>query len=64
MRFILAEVIGDKARLTTRITKKSFWTETSSLVFIKTEHNIWKYKQLSGMNSEQYKNFKKDVRGI
>jgi hypothetical protein len=39
MRFVLKEVKGDKARLITRNTKKSFWTNISDLIFIETKHN-------------------------
>lgn len=44
MRFILAEVIDQKARLITRRTKKSFWTNVEDLIFIRSEHNIKKAK--------------------
>lgn len=46
MRFILSEIKGDKARLTTRISKKSFWTNISDLIFITTNHNKDKYRVL------------------
>lgn len=46
MRFILKEIKGDKARLETRNTKKSFWTNTSDLIFIETNHNRNKAKKL------------------
>lgn len=39
MRFVLSEVKGDKARLTTRGTRKDFWTDVDSLIFIKSKHN-------------------------
>ena len=40
MRFVLKKVNGDKALLTTRITKKEFWTNVSDLIFIETNYNI------------------------
>lgn len=46
MRFVLAEIKGDKARLYTRRTKKQFWTNVSDLIFIKTICNINKAKKL------------------
>jgi hypothetical protein len=46
MRFVLAEIKGDKARLYTRRTKKIFWTNVSDLIFIKTICNINKAKKL------------------
>jgi len=39
MRFVLKEIKGDKVRLTTRKTKKDFWTDKSSLIFIETDYN-------------------------
>lgn len=39
MRFVLKEVIGDKAVLTTRTTKKEFKTNVCDLIFIETDHN-------------------------
>jgi hypothetical protein len=39
MRFVLKEIKGDKARLVTRTTNKSFWTNVSDLIFIGTKHN-------------------------
>lgn len=46
MRFVLAEVVGQKARLITRRTKKSFWTNVEDLIFIQSEHNIKKAKNV------------------
>lgn len=46
MRFILAEIKGDKARLKTRNTRKDFWTNVSDLIFITTNHNKQKANQL------------------
>lgn len=46
MRFVLTEIKGDKARLTTRNTGKSFWTNISDLIFIDTDHNKEKAKKL------------------
>jgi hypothetical protein len=42
MRFVLAEIKGPQARLTTRVTKKDFWTSIESLIFITSKHNIEK----------------------
>ena len=47
MRFVLTEIKGDKARLTTRNTNKDFWTNVSDLIFIETGHNIKKSFKLS-----------------
>lgn len=47
MRFVLEEVKGDKARLSTRRTNKDFWTNVSDLIFIETEHNKNKARALS-----------------
>ena len=46
MRFVLREIKGDKARLSTRRTGKNFWTNVSDLIFIETECNIAKAKRL------------------
>jgi hypothetical protein len=46
MRFVLAEVKDNKARLVTRNTKKDFWTNIDDLIFITTKHNIQKANQL------------------
>lgn len=50
MRFVLAEICNDKVRLITRTTKKSFWTDKSDLIFIRTKHNINKAKKLGYEN--------------
>lgn len=42
MRFILSEIKGNKARLTTRISNKNFWTDVKDLIFIESKHNIKK----------------------
>ena len=39
IRFVLAEIKGNKARLITRKTNKDFWTDISTLVFIETSYN-------------------------
>lgn len=44
MRFVLAELKGNKGRLITRRTKKSFWTDISDLIFIPTAINKAKSK--------------------
>lgn len=46
MRFILSEVRGNRVRLTTRISKTSFWTNKSDLIFIDTEHNREKAEKI------------------
>ena len=46
MRFVLSEIKGPRARLTTRNSQKDFWTNTKDLIFITTEHNINKAKKL------------------
>ena len=47
MRFILTGVDGLKARLQTRNTKKDFYTDIDSLVFIESNYNIEKAKELT-----------------
>lgn len=47
MRFVLKEVKGDRARLITRTTKKSFWVNVADLIFINTSTNKSKAKELS-----------------
>ena len=47
MRFVLSELKDGKARLTTRNTNKSFWTNTTDLIFIETEYNKAKAKSLT-----------------
>ena len=47
MRFVLAEIKGDMARLYTRRTKRNFWTKISDLVFITTETNKSKAERLT-----------------
>ena len=46
MRFVLTEVKGDKARLQTRRSRKNFWTDLKDLVFIDTNYNKSKAKEL------------------
>lgn len=46
MRFVLSKVDGDNALLSTRITKKEFWTKKSDLIFIMSAHNIKKAKSI------------------
>jgi hypothetical protein len=46
MRFVLSELKGNKARLTTRTTGKSFWTDTKDLIFITSNCNNNKAKRL------------------
>ena len=47
IRFVLAEIKGNKARLITRKTNKDFWTDISTLVFIETSYNKNKANKLS-----------------
>jgi len=51
MRFVLAEIKGDKARLYTRNTKRNFWTNVSDLIFINTETNKAKAKRLQKLTT-------------
>lgn len=46
MRFVLAEVKGNRARLVTRGSNRNFWTSVDSLIFIKTGYNFDKAKKL------------------
>ncbi len=46
MRFVLKEIKEDKARMETRRTGKSFWTNVSDLIFITTDHNKKKANRL------------------
>lgn len=46
MRFVLSEIKGDKARLTTRKTHKNFWTDKKDLIFICSNVNINKANRL------------------
>lgn len=46
MRFVLAEIKGDKAKLETRNTGKSFWTNVSDLIFIESDYNKRKAEKL------------------
>jgi len=51
MRFVLAEIDGDKVRLTTRTTGKSFWTNAKDLIFIESKYNKQKSKRLRKLNT-------------
>jgi len=46
MRFVLTDVKGNKARLQTRISGKDFWTNLKDLIFIETNYNKQKAKEL------------------
>jgi hypothetical protein len=46
MRFVLIELKGDKAKLKTRNTRRSFWTNVSDLIFIDTAFNNRKAERL------------------
>lgn len=39
MRFVLAEVKDNRAKLKTRRTRREFWTDLKDLIFIETNHN-------------------------
>lgn len=39
MRFVLAEIKDNKARLQTRNTGKDFWTNITDLIFIESDYN-------------------------
>ena len=49
MRFVLAEIKGNKARLQTRRTKKDFWTNVNDLIFINSTHNCRKALEYQSM---------------
>jgi len=46
MRFVLYKVYGSLAILNTRTTRKVIKTDVSTLIFIKSNHNINKAKEL------------------
>ena len=46
MRFVLTDVKGGRARLQTRRSRKTFWTDLKDLVFIDTNYNKIKAKEL------------------
>lgn len=46
MRFVLTDVKGDKAKLQTRRSRKTFWTDLKDLIFIDTNYNKIKAKEL------------------
>ena len=51
MRFVLTEVKGDKARLQTRTSRRDFWTDLKDLIFIDSNYNKKKARELrSGIN--------------
>jgi len=47
MRFVLAKVVGDWSILYTRTTKKLFWCRNADLIFITSDYNIEKGKELT-----------------
>jgi len=49
MRFVLESVEGEIATLKTRVTKKEIKTHVSNLIFIESEHNINKSKNINIM---------------
>ena len=46
MRFILVDVKEDKVLLKTRVTKKQFWTDKSTIQFIMSNYNIRKANKI------------------
>lgn len=46
MRFVLIEIYNDKAKLMTRTSRKNFWTNVSDLIYIHTNHNNKKAREL------------------
>lgn len=46
MRFVLISVNGTKAKLSTRRTQKTFETNVSDLIFIKSDYNKNKAKEI------------------
>lgn len=46
MRFVLEEVDGNRARLSTRKTNREFWTKVSDLIFVDTPCNRGKADRL------------------
>ena len=46
MRFVLGETKDGKARLYTRKTRKSFWTNLEDLIFIHSSYNRQKAKDI------------------
>jgi len=46
MRFVLKEVRGKRAKLATRATKRTFWTDIEDLIFIESKYNIEKANRL------------------
>lgn len=54
MRFVLAEIKGDKARLKTRRTNKDFWCNVSDLIFIETNYNTRKADRLGKVDARNF----------
>jgi hypothetical protein len=50
MRFVLTEIKGSKARLQTRNSRKDFLTNVDDLIFINSEYNKHKAKELKNSN--------------
>ncbi len=46
MRFVLTEIKGSKAKLETRRTRKTFWTDVSDLIFISSKYNKQKRRDI------------------
>lgn len=49
MRFVLIDVVGNRAKVKTRTTNKVFWTDLSDLIFIETHYNNGKANRLTGL---------------
>ena len=47
MRFVLAKVVGEWSIVYTRKTRKLFWTKTDDLIFIKSDYNKQKAKDIA-----------------
>jgi len=46
MRFVLLDIKDNRAKLGTRVTRKTFWTDVKDLIFIETNYNKNKAKEL------------------
>ncbi len=49
MRFVLISVSGTKAKLSTRRTQRTFETNVSDLIFIKSDYNKNKAKRIKNI---------------
>ena len=55
MRFILVEISDNRVRMKTRHTNSNFWTDKSDLIFIMSNHNIKKAKDIIQRQTKQLK---------